>query len=361
MMMKNARIASMYGLFGRALFTDLITFVLVLILGWFHFFVITLIKGTWHPAPNGEYMALSQDVVFNVSWILIIPPTIVFLLRSRRSLAKLQGELASKLGLQTKPISFVKLCLRELIVTFPGAVIVALFIRSNVGYNYWWEVRYAGYYTASSFLLVCAVAVAIAMTSASYALCVSREIRRHLRGDPNLEVKVYDPDGCGGLRWMTTPFLGFALVSIPLYLIGLGSFVVFTAVKGKPWTNPAALWNLTWPTVFGPLTALLIVRSTGIRRYLLKERAKQLATLSNRISTLSQLVKDADGDARAVKTHYADLSETIALRNELKKEFPVWPIPKRAVAVIAVLGPATSLFDTIILLGTKLFALFKGS
>lgn len=354
-------ISNMYRLFGTVLFKDVITFVLVLILGWFHFFVVTLIKGTFHPAPNGEYMALSEDVVFNVSWILVIPLGIVFLLRSRRSLAKLQGELASRLGLQTKPVSFVRLCLREFAITFPGAILLALFIRSNVGYKYWWEVRYAGYYAGFSFLLVCAVAAAIGIACGSYALCLSRDIRRHLSGDPNLEVNMYDPDGCGGLRWMTAPFLNFMLVSIPLYLIGLGSFVVFTVVKGKPWTNPAALWNLTWPTLFGPLTALLIVRSTGIRRYLLKERAKQLAALSNRISTLSQLAKDADCDPRTVKAHYADLNEAIALRNELKREFPVWPIPKRAVALIAVLGPATSLLNTITLLMTKLFALFKES
>ena len=337
---------------------DIITYVLVFVLGWFQMFIITLVVGTYYPAPNGQYMALSEDVIFNLSWILIIPLVIVFSLRNYRSLVRLRDELANKIGLHTKQVSFIKLCIRELLITFPGAIVLSCFYLGNIDYDYWWEPQHGGWLVAFCFLFTCGVATAIAMACASYALFLSKDIKHYLEHHRNLNIEIYHPDSCGGLRWMTVPFLNIALLSIPLYFIGLGSFLNLTLVKGESWTNNSALWNLAWPTIFGPVTAFLVVHSTGIRKYLLSEKSILLSMLSKRITdAVAKLIEGGDLGGRPTNNYCADIKEMIILHKELEKAFPVLPVTKKAITFVVGSGPVISLLSTLTLLISKLLPL----
>ena len=337
---------------------DIITYVLVFVLGWCQISIITLVAGTYYPALNGQYMALSEDVIFNVSWLLIIPLIIIFSLRNYRTLGRLRDELANKIGLHTKQVSLIKLCIRALLITFPGAIVLSCFCLDNVGYDYWWEPQYGGWLVAFCFLFTCAVATAIAMACASYALLLSRDIKHYLEHHRNLDIEIYHPDGCGGLRWMTVPFLNQTLMCIPLYFIGLGTFLNLTLVKGESWTNHSALWNLAWPTIFGPVMAFLVVQSTGIRKYLLREKSIRLSMLSKRISdAVAKLIEGGDLGGRSTNKYCADIKEMISLHKELKKAFPVLPVTKKAITFVAGTGPAISLLSTLILYISKLLSL----
>ncbi len=337
---------------------DIITYVLVFVFGWFHTFIITRVVGTYYPASNGQYMAFSEDVVSNVCWILIIPLIIVFSLRNYRSLVRLRDELANKIGLHTKQVSFIKLCIRELLITFPGAIVLSCFFMSNIDQDYWWEPQYSGWLVAFYFLFICGVATAIAMACASYALFLSRDIKHYLENHHNLNIEIYHTDGCGGLRWMTVPFLNLTLLSIPLYFIGLGSFLNLTLVREESWTNHAALWNLAWPTIFGPVMAFLVVHSTGIRKYLLSEKSILLSMLSKRTSVaVVKLIEGGDLGGRSTNKYCADINEMISLHKELEKAFPVWPVTKKAITFVAGSGPVISLLSTLILLISKLLPL----
>ena len=146
--------------------------------------------------------------------------------------------------------------------------------------------------------------VAIAVAIGSYSILVALWISDNLKTSNILQIDIYNPDNSGGLSWIFKPFINLLYVCLPLYLIGFGMVVYYIIILETNWKNPLVLFNLLWPTLFGPLWVYWTVKSTGIHHYLLKQREKLLGEMSYSISNLLKYTKVSQDD-------YHDSSEML--------------------------------------------------
>ncbi len=339
---------------------DVLIFVAMVLVSWFHLFIMSNIMATFHHNAKGEYVAFSEDTIFHVYWLAIIPFTITFLLRNQRSLQALQGNLAAQ-GIRVQSISTAKLFLRILFFTVVGTAIFTWSAIAHQGYRHWWEAQFSGAYVFLHFFSCCVLAAATALTCICYTGKFAKGISRQLTQGRRLVIEVYHPDGCGGLFWISRPFLNLVVFCILVCMAGLITVLDYCWDRGYTWRHPFILLNIAWPMVFGPITTFLIVQSTGIRRYLIEDKKRRLYMLSWRISNeLARMLPNEETFMRSEQTENEDgrlarALTMIDLYAKLEKAFPVWPIPRHVIGLAAMSGPAISLLGSLVAIVSTLF------
>ena len=260
-----------------------------------------------------------------------------------------------------RPISGLKIFLRALCITAVGTAVFVPGAMARMDYGHWWEAQFSGSYVSLYFFSCGVLAIATALACVSYAERLAKEIKHQLASGRRLEVEVYDPDGCGGLYWISRPFLNLTIVCIPLCLIGLATVVNYCLRRGYTWHDPLVLWNIAWPMVFGPVAMFLIVQSTGVRKYLVENKTKRLSRLSQRISNeLARVLPNGEESMRSEERgdenrSCARVVTMMELYANLEKALPVWPIPKRVFAFAVWSGPVISVLGSLVAILSMLF------
>ena len=155
---------------------DVLVFVAIVLVSWFHLFIMSNIMGTFHHNASGKYMAFSEDIIFHVYWLAIVPFVITFLLRNQRSLQTLRDNLATQ-GIRVQSIFAAKLFLRILVLTVVGTAILIQFTMAHMDYRYWWEAQFSGLYVSLHFQSCCILAAATGLTCVCYAERFAKGIR----------------------------------------------------------------------------------------------------------------------------------------------------------------------------------------
>ena len=328
---------------------------LVLVFTWLPMCAMNIAHKTFSTAPDSPFIPFLRDYMFHFIWILIIPVFLIPLDVIFEHMFKLKERLRWEGFEDLDDIRLMRTFVLDLAISSIGTVIFTWFALQNAPRPMWWAPSVTGAFHMTIYLmLISAIFIALGMSCFSYAMQLARTIRVNISRDAMLSVEVYHGDGCGGLSWVTIPFLRLLVVSIPLYLTGMGIAVVNTFVKHFEWTNPVTLWNLIWPTVFGPMLTVVVIYSTGIRKLLLQEKKRRLNRLSRKLFLMSQSIMgnlECEADEILAKGSRGNraINDMIDLYKRIDKDFPVWPVPKQWLKVSAGSGPAVSLVSSAII------------
>lgn len=323
---------------------------------WLVLFIYNSLHSTVSHVFHDTYTPFSKDYGFHFCWMLIIPVFMVYYYFNLKDILHLKEKL---LGLKFKHINDIKYFSTfgfDLFISSVGIIIFTIFAFENMTHKSWWMPSISGtYFLIIYFFIICSVSIALGMSIFSISFQLAKEIKRNLSLGKNLKIEIYHSDGCAGLSWITLPFLKLLIISIPLYLIGLASIVSLVFIRHYDWTNKLVIWNIIWPTLYGPILTFFLIQSTGIRKFLLKEKEKRLDILSGKISIrLNTIFKKHKSEKKYISIEDSiddkNINELIELYRKIDKDFPVWPVPKQLIALSAGSGPLVSLVNTAIIL-----------
>lgn len=331
---------------------------------WFRAIAPSSICGVFLPDGTGEPVCLT-DYLLHFYWIGPVPMTLAIILSVLQRAQRLDRVLLEQGKCAYELASFSAAVARAFPLALIGTAAFAGFMGLHAPRSNWWSLDRGGWLCYAGHLTLCGGAIGIAVSVLVYVSQVAGHLRLCLRSPQSAELGIlranaYHHDGCGGLRWTMQPFLPFIYSVVPLYMIGI--VVAMNCSRDLSWRNPLVIWNIIWPTFYGPVMIAAFFKATGVREHLLRARATRLRALDEKLEKelLAISVTSREGTAGRVnalseQNDWQYVEHMISLRNRIDRDSPVWPIPKAWIAVIAgawpvllvVLGKLASLLKII--------------
>lgn len=319
-------------------------YLFVFLMGWGCLFVLSLLSGTLLNNTSKKFTPFYNDILFHIFWIIIIPVGVIILLDCFKNLSSLKDKIDIKYNISIRDIPFKKYFLRSFIIAGFGSLAFLLLNYANTEHSVWWNYNISGIFVNMYIIFISTLVIALTMAILSYAIQLAKNIDDQLFSSIILPIDIYHPDGCGGIKWISKPFISLLKFSIPCYLLGLVIIVNLVVVQHQTWLNPIIIWNLIWPSVFGPFVAFVVIRNSGVTKYLSKEKENRLKIISKKISEVNMKIsRDNKGVSINTINNIEYINKLITYYKNIEKDFSIWPLSKKKVTMLFATGPAVSI------------------